>query len=312
MNIVVIGPGAMGCFLAATLSCRQPAPATDQKIWLLDHDHDRAARLSRHGLLVEENGHRRRCPINATADPAVMNQADLLLLCVKSRDVPNALAQIGHHLPESSLLICLQNGISHLDLLQSFPGSVAVGITAQGAYLVGPGHVRHAGRGLTRLGFSLPPTPKTANLLARGAALLQDCGIETTVVDNILDHVWTKLMVNVGINALTAIHGCPNGRLLDNPETMLQQHAAVSEASAVAHANGIKLIGDPLALTIEVCRATADNISSMLQDVREKRPTEIEAINGAVVRLGRRLGIPVPVNEELLRQIKEMELGWHL
>lgn len=309
MNIVVIGPGAMGCFLAAALSCHTPAPVSKgQKLHLLDHNPGRASRLSQNGLLFEEDGRRKRCPISATADPAIMRQGDLLLLCVKSGAVAGALEQISRHMHDRSLLICLQNGVSHLDFLESFPKPVAVGVTAQGANLVAPDHVRHAGRGITRLGFLKPHAERSVTLLRDAVALFRSCGIETSAVENIRQHLWTKLMVNVGINALTAIHDCANGQLPENPEIKRQLQAAVREALMVADASGIEILSDdPVALTLEVCRATSDNISSMLQDVRNRRPTEIEAINGAIVTMGRQLGIPVPMNEELRRQVRELE-----
>ena len=136
---------------------------------------------------------------------------------------------------------------------------------------------------------------------------LQAGGLSVAAAENILDRLWGKLFVNVGINALTAIHDCCNGDLLSLPEAGAEMEAAVREAWNLAVAKGITVAGDPYAITLEVCRATAANISSMRQDVLKKKRTEIDAINGAVVREAARLGIPVPVNESLVRRIKEIE-----
>jgi 2-dehydropantoate 2-reductase len=143
--------------------------------------------------------------------------------------------------------------------------------------------------------------------LAKVCNLLNDGGLETLIVDNILDYVWSKLLVNTGINALTAIHRCPNGQLLESEETRDKLSAAVKEGEAVGRAQGIDFSDDPLDMTIDVCKKTAQNISSMLQDVNNKRPTEIVSINGQIVAAGKKLGIPTPVNEELLHKVQEIE-----
>ena len=203
----------------------------------------------------------------------------------------------------------MQNGIGHLELLKDKqkPPSIVIGVTAQGANLVAPGHVRHAGDGLTRIGFLKSVSFSKSLLLSKLCNLLNYGGIETLIVDNIMDYVWSKLLVNVGINALTAIHGCPNGKLLESAATKDELAAAVREGEAVARALGIEMIGDPLAMTLDVCSKTARNLSSMLQDVNNKRLTEIDSINGAIVAAGKNLGIPTPVNDELVRKVRMVE-----
>lgn len=262
--------------------------------------------MNRRGVRLTEPGVVSRVPVRATADPVVVPAADLVLLCVKSHDAAAALVRTSLFCTESSLLISFQNGIRHLELLDRMPGPgyCALGITAMGAAGTGPGEVAFGGAGITRLGFLSPPEPKGATLLAAAAADFVAGGMVTTVEADIIKHVWAKLLVNVGINALTALYNCPNGRLLEIPEARQQLVAAVREAEAVARAKGIMLPGEGVARTQEVCHATAVNISSMLQDVRHARPTEIDAINGAVVEEGRRLGVLTPVNAELVRRVK--------
>ena len=136
---------------------------------------------------------------------------------------------------------------------------------------------------------------------------MNDCGMETAIVDNILDYVWSKLLINAGINALTAIHRCPNGKLLESDDTLNIMTAAVKEGEAVARAKGIQVPDDPVVLTIDVCRRTSQNLSSMLQDINNKRRTEIDSINGEIVVAGKKLGIPTPVNEDLVNKLKEIE-----
>jgi 2-dehydropantoate 2-reductase len=309
MRVAVIGPGAMGCLLAASL-------CDANKVWLLDHDPDRAALLDQQGLILEKNGLGKNFRISVTVDPQLIGPVDLILLCVKSGKVQEALQAAKPLFNQDSLLLTFQNGIGHLPLLPKILGDTTwgLGVTSHGATLTGPGHVLHKGQGLTRIG--LPPesfsrNDKSRKKLALAAQTLTAGGIETEPVSDILNHVWAKLLVNIGINALTAIHNCPNGALLESAETMAIMKAAVLEGKNVAEKIGITLAADPMQVTREVCRATAANISSMLQDVRAKRPTEIDAINGALIRQGAELGLATPVNEELVRKVKELESNYH-
>ncbi|UCD66225.1 MAG: 2-dehydropantoate 2-reductase [Deltaproteobacteria bacterium] len=308
MKIAIIGPGALGCLLAASLTIKQKK-IPDLDLWLLDYKPDRAQHLNEHGLILEENNQERHCKVKTTANPKDIGPADIIILCVKSQSVAAALEQAEKLFQTDTLLVTMQNGIGHLELLKTKQGMppVVLGVTAQGANLVAPGHVRHAGSGLTMIGFLKSAGFAKSLFLAKVCNLLNDGGLETLIVDNILDYVWSKLLVNTGINALTAIHGCPNGQLLESEETSDKLAAAVKEGEAVGRAQGIEFSDDPLDMTIDVCKKTAQNISSMLQDVNNKRPTEIESINGQIVAAGKKLGIPTPVNEELLHKVQEIE-----
>ena len=311
MKIAIIGPGALGTLLAASLKTKSN-PKTPFDLWLLDYKPERAKLLNEQGLILEKNDQLLNCKINATADPKEIGPTDIIILCVKYPDVAAGLQQAAKLAHSDSLLVTLQNGIGHLELLKTGKGSPAIilGITALGANLVSPGHVRYAGSGLTRIGFLKSASFARSLLLAQVCNLLNDSGMETAIVDNILDYVWTKLLINVGINALTAIHRCPNGELLESDDTLNTLAAAVKEGEAVARAMGIQVPDDPLAMTVDVCKKTARNLSSMLQDINNKKPTEIDSINGEIVAAGRKFGIPVSVNEELVQRIKEIEKSY--
>ena len=312
MKLTIIGPGALGCLLAASLTIKlDPSngkvPVPD--LWLLDHSPDRAQKLSEQGLILEEGGRQKRCKVKATAYPQEIGPSDVIILCVKSPQVAAGLQLVSQLVHEDTLLLTMQNGIGHLELLKNKqrPPSIVIGVTAQGANLVAPGHVIHAGDGLTRIGFLKSVSFSKSLLLAKLCNLFNYGGIETLIVDNIMDYVWSKLLINVGINALTAIHRCPNGKLLESAAIKDELTASVKEGEAVARALGIELAGDPLAMTLDVCSKTAQNLSSMLQDVNNKRPTEIDSINGAIVAAGRNLRIPTPVNNALVQKVKEIE-----
>lgn len=304
MRFIVIGPGALGCLFAAALSL-DPR----QEVWLLDHNHQRAARLDREGIILQQGSSEQRCPIRSTASPHSIDDADCILLCVKSHQVPAALSDNKALFAGAPLTIAFQNGIGHIETLAAnfAPGQWAVGITAQGANLIGPGRVRHGGNGPTSLGFLHAAETASVNKLRQIAAILNHAKIETTVESEIRSKIWQKLLVNVGINALTAIHNCTNGELLQSAATCQQMRRAILEGAAVADALAIPLDHEPIALAMQVCRDTAANISSMLQDVRNKRRTEIDAINGAIVREGHRLGLAMPENERLTQSINTLE-----
>jgi 2-dehydropantoate 2-reductase len=310
MNIVIIGPGALGTLLATSLA--PTAKSSKTELWMLDHNPERAALLAEQGLVLEKESRLLSFPVRASADPKTIGPADIIFLCVKSSDVADGLDQAAKLSHAESILVTLQNGIGHLELIKAYKGppAIALGVTALGANIVAPGHVRYAGGGLTRIGFLKSANFARSLLLARVCNLLSSSGMETVIVDNILDYIWSKLLVNVGINALSAIYRCPNGQLLESSETQAMLTAAVREGESVAGAMGINLPEDPLAMTLEVCKKTAANLSSMLQDVNSKRPTEIDSINGAIVAAGRKLAIPVPVNEELVIRVKEIERSY--
>ena len=303
-RVAIVGPGALGCLLASALSRIIPG-----EIRVLDHDSQRAALLRHSGLTLERGGRREHFSVQATAAPRQIGPVDLVLLCVKSPSLGQTLPSLLPLLTENTLLLAWQNGIGHLPLLREarLPGVVALAVTSLGAHLVGPGQVRFGGEGATSLGF-LEEAPEEARLALQGAAeLFRLAGLEVRVEPDILAQVWNKLLVNVGINALTAIHNCENGGLLRNGEALGLLRAAVLEAASVAQAKGIGIAPDPVARTIAVCQATAANISSMLQDVRANRQTEIGAINGAVLAEARLLGIPAPVNAQLCAAVKGLE-----
>ena len=305
-RVAVVGPGALGCLLAATL-CR-----IHEKIWVLDHDSQRAALLQHSGLTLERAGRFEQFPIQATADPRKIGPVDLVLLCVKSPALGQTLPALSPLLTKNTLLLAWQNGIGHHPLLREaqLSGFVALAVTSLGAHLVGPGQVRFGGAGATSLGF-IDTAPQWAELALQGAAeVFHAAGLEVRVEADILVQVWNKLLVNVGINALTAIHNCENGGLLKNGEALALMGVAVLEAASVAQAKGIAIAPEPVDRTIAVCQATAGNVSSMLQDVRAKRQTEIEAINGAVLEEAGRLGIPTPANAQLFAAVKSLEKSY--
>lgn len=301
MEILIIGAGAVGGLFGALL-----APVASVTFFTTNAGHAEA--INRDGLaLTGMDDRTRRIPAAALSDPdRYGRRADLALICTKARSTAQAADTARQFVAPDGLVLTLQNGLGNLEIIQAAVGEAraAAGITAQAATLLGPGQVRHAGSGPTVLAAGPGQTEKIAAM----AALFNRAGIPTTVTDDVQALLWSKLIVNVGINALTALLRVPNGALAEIPECASLMAQAVAEAVAVARALGVRLPDDaPLEKVRQVCAMTAGNRSSMLQDTLLGRPTEIDVINGAVVRKGAETGVPTPVNVLLTQLVKALE-----
>ena len=205
----------------------------------------------------------------------------------------------------------MQNGIGHLQESPNLKGIItAYGTTTEGATLLGAGHIRHAGSGVTYLGFLKQPPIQFTGLLHKTIAVFSGGGLQTHYADDILSRLWAKLFINVGINALTAILNCKNGEILTLPGIAKRMQMATNEAQLIASKKNITIVDDPYQTARIVCKKTAENVSSMLQDVKNRRRTEINAINGAIVELGKTLDIDTPENNRLCEQIKQIEASY--
>ncbi len=302
LNIAIFGVGAMGSLFGSRL--HELAQVT-----LIGNWAEQLETVRREGLtLTYPDGQQTRHTLRLTNNLAEVPPADLALILVKSHQTARAAGQAAQVLKPDGLAITLQNGLGNLELVAEAvgPQRAGLGITAQGATMLAPGQLYHAGQGPTHLA-RLPGREKQ---LAEIVALFNTAGLETSLVDNADSLVWGKLAINAGINPLTALLEVPNGALAENENWQEVMSAAANEVARIAAAQGIHLpYADAARRAAEVSQATASNRSSMLQDVSRHAPTEIEAISGAVVRFGKRLGIPTPVNQLLLDLVKAKEEG---
>jgi 2-dehydropantoate 2-reductase len=288
LKFLVVGPGAMGCLFAARLS------KAGFDVTLLDYIPERAKQINEQGVVVEGVTGQYTVKVPTVAGD-LSSSPDLVLICVKSYKTRQASETIQSSLPADAVVVTLQNGVGNVEILEHIFGKERIlgGVTSEGATLLGPGKIRHAGQGETIIGPGGDPDGPAEKLVSA----FGQAGFKTKSVDNVSHLIWGKLIINVGINALTAITRLKNGRLPKVPGTRLVLEEAVKEAVSVAAAKNIQLpYPDPLDRVIQVCEATAGNIASMLQDVLKEKETEVDAINGAIVREGKALGIPTPVN----------------
>jgi 2-dehydropantoate 2-reductase len=297
-RVLVFGTGALGCLFGARLS-RAGAQVTLAGTW-----REGLEALGRHGATVLDDEGRWSAPVTARRLADGLPRTPLALVLVKAHQTSAVAPAVARSLEEEGLALTLQNGLGNREALEAVigPGRVLTGVTIVGAALAEPAVVR-ATPGRVILGT----LPGRDGAVAAVAELLRTAGFGVEVTADIEVPLWRKLAANCAINALSALRGVTNGALLDDAAARPLLDSAAREVGAVAAARGLQLGEDPLAMTLEVLRRTAANRSSMLQDLERGRPTEVDALNGAVVREGRRLGVPTPVNEDLWRRVRALD-----
>ncbi len=304
MKIVIVGPGSIGLLFFGLLS------KTKETVCLLDHDNDRAQRLRRSGVKIEGLSALKVASEHISADPQDFKDADFWLICVKSYDTNAAAKSLKAAAGKNGVFVSLQNGLGNIEVLsETFgPGRVIAGVTSMGATRTAEGVTVHAGEGDTlfgRLDGALTVELKDLRELFVKARIPAKISRDVTSV------LWSKLIMNVGINALSVVTRLKNGDLPSYEGSRRLMKEAVQEAYRVAKRKRIKLsFDDPLAKVESVCEATAANVSSMLADVLSKRRTEIDYMNGAIVRQGDSLGVKTPVNAMFVDIVKTIESSY--
>lgn len=302
MRIAIIGAGAMGCLYGGYLS------NSGLDVVLIDHRQETVEQINRQGVRIDEPDSTLIARPFAAMNNEYKGIVDLLIILVKTTATTAILAETAALLAENTLVMTLQNGYGNAEQLAVIipPERIIVGTTAHGSQLLEAGHIRHTGIGLTAIGAFGGLADRQVQAVAQ---LLTAAGFETKVESDVMRLVWQKLFVNVGINALTALLGLPNGAIIEQPESLKQMKNLVFEAVAVAASQGYIFDSEEIyQQCLNVAARTAVNSSSMLQDVRRGRKTEIRQMNGIIADLGERAGIPVRCNREITRQILELEL----
>ncbi|HXY39281.1 MAG TPA: 2-dehydropantoate 2-reductase [Vicinamibacteria bacterium] len=295
-RVLVVGTGGLACALGASLS-RAGSDVTLAGSWK-----EALAAIEARGVVVHQGRETWTARPRAAAIDSRLEPVSMALVLVKSHGTPRAAAALGGALEKDALAVTLQNGLGNRETLQAALGRqrARAGVAIMGATVLGPGEVR------------LVPGRVVLERDGRGhsealARLLRTAGVEVETTDDLRPVAWTKLAANCAINPLTALHRVPNGALLEDPRLRKELERAAREVGAVAEARGIALPRDAADAAVEVCRATAGNRSSMLQDVQRGAPTEVDALNGAVAREGRSLGVPTPVNDQLFAAVRALE-----
>lgn len=308
----------MGTLVAARLTSAMQADGSNdeagrpERVTLYGRPSEHIATIQRDGVtLTELDGSAHSVPVTATSDPADVEGSDLVIVLVKSWATGESVKPLKSHLTRDAVVLTLQNGLGNAAQLRSallhdgVRPHVWLGVTTQAALRTAPGKVTHTGEGITVIGRkSSEVNPR----LQQVAATMTAAGIETHAIDDIHRWVWRKLAVNAAINPVTALAGAPNRAIRENADLQRACRLLASEAVAVAAARGLALDEQQLMNTInDVAEATGDNRSSMLVDLENGMRTEIDAINGAIVKEAQRRGVEVPANQLVLSLIRACE-----
>jgi 2-dehydropantoate 2-reductase len=221
----------------------------------------------------------------------------VVLFAVKSPDTESSGEQMRPHLKPGALVLCLQNGVDNAERLrQVLPQhTVAAAVVYVATEMAGAGHLRHHGRGE----LVVEPTPGNATLGQALVEALSSAGVPTEISDNVRGALWVKLILNCAYNALSAVARLPYGQLVQRPGVLDVMKDVVAECRAVAAADGVTLPGDVDAAVRRIAETMPTQYSSTAQDLMRGKPSEIDHLNGHVVRRGEALGVATPANRAL-------------
>ncbi|MBC7287969.1 MAG: 2-dehydropantoate 2-reductase [Armatimonadetes bacterium] len=302
-DILIVGPGAMGCLHAALLA------EAGVEVALLDYRPDRAERLRTEGIMLRwSDGSIKRVPLPVSASASQIGSAGFIVLMVKAYSTASAALHGAAAATDDTVWVTLQNGLGNVESIrEALPQArILAGVTTSGANLSGERMVNVAGIGTTTVGPACATDVEDAERFAQ----LWRLAFPTEVVPDPTPAIWRKLIVNAAINPLGAITGLRNGELMEVPQLRALALAIAREADRVAHRLGVDVGDDfdPAGAVESVCRATAANRCSMLQDVESRRRTEVDYINGAVARVAPP-DAPAILNAAVTELVKAIERG---
>jgi 2-dehydropantoate 2-reductase len=293
MKIAVMGAGAVGCYYGGML-----ARAGHDVVLIGRPQHFEAVECE--GLRLETQTFDERIRVSASTEGRAEQSPQLVLFCVKSTDTESGAAAIRPHLASDALVLSLQNGVENADRLRALlPQEVAAAVVYIGTEMVGPGHVRHHGRGE----LVIEPS-KASDDVARA---LIAAGVPTDISDNVRGALWAKLILNCAYNALSAITQLPYGRLVKGEGITAVMRDLVDECVAVAKADDVTIPGDVDAAVRKIAETVPGQYSSTAQDLARGKRSEIDHLNGLILRRGEALGVATPANRLLHAIVKLIE-----
>jgi 2-dehydropantoate 2-reductase len=304
-RIAVLGAGAVGCFFGGMLA-RAGAP-----VLLIGRAHHVEV-MTREGLFLESMHFQQQIPVAASTDVAAASAAEIILLCVKTLDTEEAARAVAPHLSSDAVLVSLQNGVDNVERIHAAVGIEAIpAVVYVAAEMIGPGRVKHSGRGDLIVGNPSgrePDIEGRRGQLETLAGLFTRAGVPCQVSENIEADLWAKLMMNCAFNAISALTRARYGRIVRHRLTRDLLRQVAEEALAVAHAGGVRFREqDFVEQVFQLGEAMANATSSTAQDIARGKRTEIDSLNGYVARRGAELGIATPINQALYALVKLLE-----
>ena len=304
MKFVILGSGSIGSLFGSILF------NAGADVTLVEKNKTIVNAIKENGLKVKRGNDQKVLPIKITDNIEEVGTPDIIIFAVKSYDNLTAAQDCKKIVGSGTTVLTMQNGIGNYEAISSIVGSehVVVGTTTFGSTMIAPGNIVSSETGSISIGEYGGGVTKRINDLAES---LRNGGFEIHEVDDVNSLIWTKLVVNVGINAIGALTKLRNGDTEKNEDAHFVQYQLIKEAAAVAEAKGIKFAcDDPFEHVYSVCRSTFSNKASMYQDIeKEGKRTEIRAINGAIVAEGKKLGIATPANELITHLVMAREKG---
>jgi 2-dehydropantoate 2-reductase len=292
-HVAVLGAGAVGCYYGGMLA------RAGHAVTLIGRPAHVEA-IGRDGLRLQTRDFDEHVALAASTDPAAVAGASLVLVCVKSGDSDAAAAQMRAHVDAGAVVMSLQNGVDNAERLQAgLDRPVLPAVVYVATEMAGPGHVRHHGRGELAFG--------AAGAGAGLAALFEAAGVPVLLSDNVRGILWSKLILNCAYNALSAIARQPYGPLVQAEGVQAVMRDVVDECLAVAGADGVAPVDDAWAAVQRIAQSMPTQFSSTAQDLMRGKPSEIDHLNGYVVRRGAALGVPTPVNRVLHTLVKLLD-----
>jgi 2-dehydropantoate 2-reductase len=288
-----MGAGAVGCYYGAMLA------RAGHKVTLIGRpQHVQAVR--RAGLRLQTNQFDQFIKLESSTEPDAMRGAEIVLFSVKSTDTEAAGNALAPYVERNTAVLTLQNGVDNAERLAATLGrEVTPAVVYVAVEMAGPGHVRHHGRGELVIG----PSESSKAIVAAFAA----AGVPVEISNNVAGALWAKLIVNCAYNALSAITQLPYGRLVQGAGVPAVMDDVVDECLAVALAAKVQVPGDMHAAVRRIAQTMPAQYSSTAQDLARHKKSEIDHLNGFVVRKGEALGVPTPVNRALLALVKLRE-----
>ena len=304
MKIAVVGAGAMGSVYAALLA------KAGNEVWAVDVWQEHVEAIRANGLHIEGASGDNTVPVNATTDAAEVGACDLVILATKARHVADAAESIKAMLAPDASVLTIQNGLGSGDAAAEAlgPERVSIGVGGGfGAKMLAPGHARHEGMELIRLGeMEGPVTPRLEAI----AKVWSEAGFKVKCFDDIHQLIWEKLICNGTFSAVCTLTGLTAGGVLDDADAWAVASACATEGAAVARAKGITLdFDDPVAYVYAFGAKIRGGRPSMWQDMDAGRPGEIDAINGAIAAAGKDAGVATPTHDTLTALVRAAEVA---
>jgi 2-dehydropantoate 2-reductase len=304
VRVAIVGCGAVGSLFAANL-----AQLEDVEVWAYDASREHVDAINASGLRLSGAGEVLSRP-HATADPQELPACDFGIVATKAMHTDAAIRATAHAFAEGCVAT-VQNGLGNEEAIAQHVERVIRGTTFPAGKLLAPGHVQWDVKGDTTLG-PYEPQPAPFAEVERLAEACTRAGMPTHAVADARGPQWRKVIFNAATNPIGALTGLTHGRVCERPDLRALVSGLVDEGKAVAAAQGIALDADPEALIDHAAKPEVayDHKASMLQDVEARRPTEIDYLNGGIVRAGRAHGVPAPLNEAIWALIKGVEDSW--